>query len=121
MKLLADESVERQVIEQLRQDGFDVTYIAEIEPSISDETVFKLANEKKCLLITSDKDFGELVFKADKLNLSGVVLLRLAGLSAESKIQTISSAFQSNISAFSKAFSVIEPGRVRIRAKIDRK
>lgn len=36
MNLLADESVDRQIVERLRQDGHQVLYIAEVEPSISD-------------------------------------------------------------------------------------
>lgn len=63
MNLLADENARRQIVEKLRQDGHDVLYIAEVEPSISDEAVFDRANEKAALLITGDKDFGELVFR----------------------------------------------------------
>ncbi len=116
MNLLADESVDRQIVERLRQDGFNIFYIAEVEPSISDETVFELANEKESLLITADKDFGEMVFRDGKLSLGGVVLLRLAGLSSEKKSQIISDAFKLHKSEFSKAFSVIESGKVRIRS-----
>ncbi len=46
MNLLADESVDRQIVERLRQDGYNVLYIAEVEPSISDAAVFDRANEK---------------------------------------------------------------------------
>ena len=63
MNLLADESVDRQVVERLRQDGYAVLYIAELEPSIPDDVVLKRANETAALLITADKDFGELVFR----------------------------------------------------------
>lgn len=41
MNLLADESVNRQIVERLRKDGHDVAYIAEMAPGISDETVLK--------------------------------------------------------------------------------
>lgn len=51
MNLLADENIDRQIVERLRQDGYDVLYIAEIEPSISDNAVFDQANEKTALLI----------------------------------------------------------------------
>ncbi|MBN2560333.1 MAG: DUF5615 family PIN-like protein [Phycisphaerae bacterium] len=39
MNLLADESVDRQIVDRLRQDGHAVRYIAEMEPGISDDTV----------------------------------------------------------------------------------
>jgi Domain of unknown function (DUF5615) len=47
MNLLADESVDRRIVERLRQDGHDVTYVAEMDPGISDETVLQRANEQE--------------------------------------------------------------------------
>jgi predicted nuclease of predicted toxin-antitoxin system len=63
MNILADESVDRQIVERLRQDGHEVLYIAEMEPSIEDDLVLERANERSALLVTADKDFGELVFR----------------------------------------------------------
>ncbi len=117
MNLLVDESVDRQIVERLRQDGHNVLYIAEAEPSISDNTVFDRANEKAALLVTGDKDFGELVFKENRLISDGVVLLRLAGLSAEKKSEIVSDAFGKHATEFPHHFSVIASGKIRIRAK----
>lgn len=117
MNLLADESVDRQIVERLRQDGHDVLYIAEVEPSVSDAVVFDRANEKSALLVTGDKDFGEIVFRDHRLSSGGVVLLRLAGLSSESKVETVSDAFQKYEAEFPNHFSVVEPGKIRIRPK----
>ncbi len=117
MNLLADESVDRQIIERLRFDGHEVLYIAEIEQSVSDDRVFDLANEKKALLVTSDKDFGEIVFRYGRLNSGGVVLLRLAGLSADRKSEAVTRVILENAHEIPGHFSVIEPGRIRIRPK----
>lgn len=117
MNLLADESVDRQIVERLRQDGHDVLYIAEVEPSISDNVVFDRANEKFALLITQDKDFGEIVFRDNRLSSGGVVLPRLAGLSAEKKAEMVSGAFREREAEFANHFSVIAPGKIRIRPK----
>jgi predicted nuclease of predicted toxin-antitoxin system len=114
MNLLADESVERQIVEGLRRDGLDVLYVAEMEPGIADELVLKRANEAAALLLTVDKDFGELTFKEGRLSSGGVVLIRLAGLSAELKVKVVSDAFRKHGAEFSSRFSVISPGRVRI-------
>ncbi len=119
MNLLADESVDRQIIERLRQDGHDVLYIAEVEPSISDTVVFERANEKIALLLTGDKDFGEIVFRDNRLSSGGVVLFRLAGLSAEKKAEIVSDAFQTQGAKFPNHFSVIAPGKIRIRKKVN--
>lgn len=63
MNLLADESVDRQIVERLRQDGHEVLYAAEMEPGIPDDVVLERANEISAWLMTADKDFGELVFR----------------------------------------------------------
>ena len=80
MNLLTDEDIEKQIVERLREDGHEVLYVAEMEPGVSDEAVLMRANEKNALLLTADKDFGELIFHQNLLLSGGVVLLRLSGL-----------------------------------------
>lgn len=115
MNLLADEGVDRQIVDRLRHDGHIVLYIAEMEPSIPDDVVLKRANEVSALLVAADKDFGELVFREKRLSSDGVVLIRLAGLSVERKAEIVSEVFRERGSEFAHAFSVISPGKVRIR------
>lgn len=118
MNLLADESVERQVVERLRQDGREVLYVAEMEPGITDAEVLERANRAAALLITADKDFGELVFREKRLAAGGVVLLRLAGLASGRKAEIVSAAFDGRETEFPHNFSVVEPGRVRVRPQV---
>jgi predicted nuclease of predicted toxin-antitoxin system len=115
MNLLADEGVERQIVERLRRDGHIVLYIAEMEPSIPDDVVLERANDITALLVATDKDFGELVFRGHQLSSGGVVLLRLAGLSAERKAEIVSKVFEERGAELAHAFAVISPGRIRIR------
>jgi len=63
VNLVANEGVDRPVVERLRQDGHDVVYVAELSPSITDEEVLQQANARSAVLLTADKDFGELVFR----------------------------------------------------------
>ena len=63
MNLLVDENVDKSIVDELRQNGHNVLYIAEFAPSINDETVLHQANQNRALLLTEDKDFGELVFR----------------------------------------------------------
>jgi predicted nuclease of predicted toxin-antitoxin system len=114
MNLVADEGIDGHIIARLRQDGHDVLYIAEIEPSISDDIVLSHANAQEALLLTEDKDFGELVFRQGLVH-TGVVLIRLAGLSSETKAAMVSTVFRDHGAELSDAFSVISPGTVRIR------
>ncbi len=117
MNLLADDSVDRPIVEELRRAGYSILYVAEIEPGISDDDVLNSANDANAILLTSDKDFGELVFRQRRASF-GVVLIRLSGLSAVKKAEIVSHAFQQYSQEFSKSFSVISGGGVRIRRKI---
>jgi len=114
MILLADESVDRQIVDQLREDGHTVLDVTEMDPGISDEAVLSLANEKEALLLTADRDFGELVFRQRKVT-KGIVLIRLAGLSPSSKADKISLAVKKYSKDIQSAFSVISPSSIRIR------
>jgi predicted nuclease of predicted toxin-antitoxin system len=62
MKIVVDEGVERPIVVRLRADGHNVLYIAEIAPGSKDRDILELAHNEKALLITLDKDFGDLVF-----------------------------------------------------------
>lgn len=73
--VIADENLEQYWIELLRRKHFEVLSIAETYPQISDQEVANLAQQHKGILITEDKDFGELVFAYGISNLS-IVLLR---------------------------------------------
>ena len=117
MNLLADESVDKLIVDQLRRDGHDVLYVAEFDSGITDTEVLRRANLTRALLLTADKDFGELVFRRKLLSIRGVVLLRLAGLSSLRKAELVSKAFHERDHQFAKAFAVISPGRVRVRRK----
>jgi predicted nuclease of predicted toxin-antitoxin system len=117
MNFFADESVDHPIVERLRVDGHDVLAVAEMAPSISDETVLARANERGDLLLTADKDFGELVFRQHRVT-AGVALIRLAGLSAEAKAGIVSAVIRDHGAELLHAFTVISPGMVRIRPSL---
>lgn len=84
MNLLVDESVGKSIVDELRQNGHNVLYVAEFAPSIDDGAVLHQANLNRALLLTEDKDFGELGFRQGLLRM-GVILIRLSGLSLQAK------------------------------------
>ncbi len=114
MKFVADESIDQRIVIALRQDGHDVLAIAETSPSRSDEMVLQEANSRGAILLTADKDFGELIFRQRRVH-SGVILLRLAGLSPQAKVMWTREAIKQHGSKLAQAFSVIGAGAVRIR------
>jgi predicted nuclease of predicted toxin-antitoxin system len=116
MKLVADEGVDKAIVDALRADGFSVQYFAEAGSGASDRDVLAAANDAQNLLLTCDKDFGELVYR-QKLTNSGVVLIRLDGLSADSKARIVLGAVKDHINEMKGAFTVISPGLLRIRQR----
>ncbi len=62
MRFLADESCDFSVVRALRSAGYEVTVVAEISPRSEDTEVLRLAFREKRILLTEDKDFGQLVF-----------------------------------------------------------
>ena len=61
MNLLADEGIDKPVVDLLRSNGFDIIYILETNQGADDEFILTMANDDKRILLTQDKDFGELV------------------------------------------------------------
>jgi predicted nuclease of predicted toxin-antitoxin system len=114
MNLLADESIDRPIVERLRQEGHSVLYVAELTPSISDDEVLRSANDEDALLLTADKDFGELVFRQHRVH-GGVVLIRLFGVSTALKANIVAQVLRDRAVDMPGAFTVLTPGVVRIR------
>lgn len=113
MKFLADEGIESLIVKRLREASYDVKYIAEFAPGISDNEVLEHANHRERILITRDKDFGELCFRDRKVH-GGIVLNRLYELSVDQKVETLLEVLKDFEDQIQHAFTVIQPGRVRI-------
>jgi predicted nuclease of predicted toxin-antitoxin system len=113
MNLIADENTDSLIVAELRRAGHEVVYIAEIDPSIPDDVVFDRANEKEAVLITADKDFGELVYKDKRLIADGVILLRLTGLSSRGKADLVSRVVAEQGDRLVGRFTVVSPGNIR--------
>jgi predicted nuclease of predicted toxin-antitoxin system len=114
MTFLADEGVDRQIVERLRLDGHHVAYVAEMSPGITDEVVLMESRISASVLITADKDFGELVFRQRQAS-TGVLLVRLWGLRPDTKATVVSGAIQEHGQELAGAFAVLSPGSIRIR------
>ena len=76
MRWLIDECVDAGLVAQLRAAGHDAVYMAEIAPAATDSAVLARAHQDGRLLLTEDKDFGDLVFRRGG-QVPGIVLLRI--------------------------------------------
>ena len=114
MKFVADENLDRQVVERLRQEGHVVWYVAEMAFGVSDQDVVSLANHEQPLLPTADRDFGDLVFREHLLN-HGVILLGLSGLLPAAKAELLARAVTAHMKEIVGSFVVVSPRAIRIR------
>ena len=114
MYYLADENVARRIVEWLRQRGDNVLYASEERTGEIDAAWLREAEAERRLILTSDKDFGELIFR-DGLNSHGVVLFRLEGLTVDARIKRMEEAWSIIEANPSGCFIVITPRRIRVR------
>jgi predicted nuclease of predicted toxin-antitoxin system len=119
MQFVADENIDDPIIAALRELKIDVLSISELMPGCSDSEVLSCANKNNSFLITSDKDFGEIIFRQQKI-IKGVILLRLHGLSNDKKIKIVKNFFVNHLNSLSEAntFVVITENNIRIRKSI---
>ena len=113
MLLLANENCPRGLVEALREDGHNVLWARETLPGTVDEGVLARARREGRILVTFDKDFGELAFRSRLPADSGVVLLRIPPLSEEYVVSKVKEALRTR-GDWVGHFSVIEPHRIRM-------
>jgi predicted nuclease of predicted toxin-antitoxin system len=93
MKFLLDENIEFRVALFLEGEGHDVTSIARDHPhSLPDAVMLEIARAERRVLLTDDRDFGELVFKALQAH-ACVLYFRLPAATAEEKILALRKIF----------------------------
>src|SRR5687767_14463318 len=114
MRILADENMARDIVAWLRGCGHDVLFAAEVNPGADDKDWTNRAERERRVILTSDKDFGELVFR-DGLSSHGVVLLRLEDHMVSeilARLQSVWSVIEANPSG---GFIVITENKIRVR------
>jgi len=110
--IVADESVDFRIVSKLREQSVEVYAIIESSPSIIDEDLLKIAHDNNALLLTEDKDFGELVFRL-QLPHHGILLIRIDD--NKIKIEKVVELIIKNLDDLSGKFSVIKNEKLRIK------
>ena len=114
MKFLADENIERPIVDALRAAGHDVLSVSEGPRGLPDEEVLYLAQAERRILLTNDKDFGELVFRL-RQSANGIVLLRLGTEDGEEKAARLTEILPHIEARLAGHFAVVTEGGVRLR------
>ncbi len=114
LRFLADENVSRALVAALREGGCDIAWVGEAAPGLPDGEVLDWAGRDGRVLLTFDKDFGDLARAASLPSTCGVVLFRLPMPPASEQGRRLAAIILAR-EDWAGAFSVIETGRVRMR------
>ncbi|MCU0407205.1 MAG: DUF5615 family PIN-like protein [Ignavibacteriaceae bacterium] len=115
---MADENIEAEIVNLLRNNGYAVDYVLEMSPGVGDNEIILQANRSSSILITSDKDFGELVFRQRSIH-NGVILIRLHGMPTDKKAEIVLNFLKDYSDKIPNSFSVITKSNIRIRSQIN--
>lgn len=112
MRFLADESCDYSVVVALRSAHHDVVAIAEVSPRAEDDDVREKAVGDDRILITEDKDFGQLVY-ASMRTTGGVIFIRFPTRARRSLPEAVVELVRQRGERLKGSFTVLQPGRVR--------
>lgn len=86
MKLLIDANLGRKFANLLKQAGHDALFTNDLLPLLNDEQILAKAEQEERIVITNDKDFGELVFRLGRQS-GGVILLRTSTADTNERLE----------------------------------
>ena len=113
MRFLADQNVEAPIVARLRRAGHDVLELASaLHARALDDEILHHAREGGRVLLTNDKDFGELVFLQRKAT-AGIVLLRMPSLDSAQKAERLLDALQLVATRLEGSMVVVTSGAIR--------
>jgi predicted nuclease of predicted toxin-antitoxin system len=114
MRFLTNENVTGTVIHELRQRGHDVLSVKESMRSEQDEVILARAQAEQRIVVTHDKDFGELAVRSQLPASCGIILLRLSGAGRDIDNRRLLEAVESRTD-WAGHFSVVTNDRIRMR------
>jgi predicted nuclease of predicted toxin-antitoxin system len=112
IKLLADANIEKGIVDCLLSFGFDVKWIPDYNCEMDDADLLIMANNEKRIIITNDKDFGELTFLR-KQNSVGIILIRVKGQNTKEKVELIEKLILNYKEKIPNHFSIITKTKFR--------
>jgi len=115
LTFLIDESVDFRIVKIISNLEFKIIVIDQSKRGQPDEQVIQNANNQNAIIVTEDKDFGDLTYRM-KIKNNGIVLLRISGLSFLKKILIVKESFSNHANEFKNSFTVITKSGIRIRS-----
>jgi predicted nuclease of predicted toxin-antitoxin system len=114
MRILANENFPGDAVTALRQRGHDVAWVRTDAPGSSDIAILERARRENRIIVTFDKDFGELAFRSGLPAVSGIILFRISAPSSAYVARAAVAALESRTD-WAGHFAVIEDRRIRTK------
>jgi predicted nuclease of predicted toxin-antitoxin system len=114
MKVLIDVSAGFSIGVAFTERGHDVVYVRDRDPCMADVDILRWALSEQRMVVTQDKDFGELVFR-NKEQHCGVLLLRLEDANADKKHDITLEILDNYGDQLIDKYSVFQDNHLRIR------
>jgi len=118
LKFLIDAGVGKKIENYLHEEGYDIKAVRDIDPCMEDENIIRTAFLENRMVITMDKDFGELAYHSSMKH-SGVLLLRLEDATSSTKLKVVKFIIENYSDRIKNCFCVFQNDKFRIR-KINR-
>jgi predicted nuclease of predicted toxin-antitoxin system len=115
MRFLADECCDAATVDILRSKGHDILYVFETMRGATDDEILRRAYLENRILLTEDKDFGELVYRLQH-PAYGIILLRFNPVEQHHKHTRLLQVLREYADQLVKHFIVIEVDKIRIRS-----
>lgn len=115
MRIVADENCDRILVAELRSAGFDVVWVREFAPGISDDKIFEIAVSDCRVLLTSDQGFGLLAEQTGAGRPPAIVIMRLERVLPSTRTSMAVQVFTTMGEDLRGQLTVIEPHQVRSR------
>ncbi len=115
MRFLANENFPLASVYRLREAGHDVRAVAEEMPGERDEHVLALASQENLILLTFDRDYGDLIYRRGMPSPRGVVHFRFVPADHQEPADTVLGLEQVKGLRLEDRYTVVEPPRIRQR------
>ena len=110
MKFLIDANLDRKFTGIINKAGYDAVFINDLQTKAPDEDVLAIAEREKIIIITNDKDFGELIFKMGKPS-AGIILFRTSITDPEKRFDLV----KDSLGKAEGKFIVVKEGQIKVR------
>jgi len=112
LKFLADVNIEKYLVDELKRMGHNIIWVADVDRYLDDISILNMARKDNRILLTNDKDFGEIVFRQKQIP-AGIILFRVKGQDVKEKIKLLRKLLAAHSDKIAKHFVVVAKDKFR--------